>query len=901
MIDTVPIILSTDNNYALFAETTLASIYAHISKEKHYHIFVLYTDLEKRYIASLESFSRENFTVSCVCASAAVSKFSAMLSGRGHITASTFYRLFIPTLFPEYDTAIYVDCDVIFFDDIGELLSSPLGEHLIAGVRETYAIEEETARRAALGTDPNAYFNAGFIAINCSLWRKENVLEKCLFVLNSAPSGVLKLLDQDVLNIVCKGRVLFLAQEWNLLWHHDKGANDMVLACPVNEARMLHYVSRIKPWTDPSFELSRYFWQYAAMIPDYRELFAVPFKAYQNRIDNKNRELTMLNQLLAQEMLENEKLKKQLNKCQRFGKAKAMDKGLDKISVILPVFNREKIVPEAIESIIDQTYTNWELLIIDDGSSDGTGAVCDDYQAKDSRIRVFHIDNHGVSHARNVGLANVTGDWVAFIDSDDLYQPYAFSEMIAHSAGADMVATRTIVMPQYELRGSAAEEPVMMHTREDFVRLNNNWLTVEVWGKLYKRDRIFHRFDESFHLGEDRLFNVEFLSANDNISYVPVFAYIYRWQTTGNSLVAKFDNGYLFSAHELFVRQHQLFNSPDIDGVYLAEFVNAAVLSVYSIVNMDDLPEAIKLLFISSALEHTILQYRDKVKPDVVPPRYAEFWELLMTGDANKIYTAYKDYFDTREERSDPVSVPEPTMAFTMQAAGLTIRISHRYDLIRDKCRDYIVPDVAAPDLEIVSSPQRIIAAKKWCLEFDNNAITDEYAEYDSTPYIFYPLLAQYDALWLHSVVVEKDGAAYAFTALPGTGKSTHAQLWLRAFPDARIINGDNAIIRLLPDGQFFAYGTPFCGKEGHNVNVGVPLKGICFLQRAEENRISPMRAELSMPRLVSDNHCITPETMRKHLTLYRKLVSAVPCYTLECNMDIEAAYVAFNGMNNKD
>jgi hypothetical protein len=104
-----------------------------------------------------------------------------------------------------------------------------------------------------------------------------------------------------------------------------------------------------------------------------------------------------------------------------------------------------------------------------------------------------------------------------------------------------------------------------------------------------------------------------------------------------------------------------------------------------------------------------------------------------------------------------------------------------------------------------------------------------------------------------------------------------------------------------LEDGVFNAYGTPFCGKEGWQVNKGVKLCGICFLERAIENRISEMDKAFAYARLLRDNYNITPETLIAHMELYERLVEQVPVYRLECNMDIEAAYVARRGLTTKD
>lgn len=98
-----------------------------------------------------------------------------------------------------------------------------------------------------------------------------------------------------------------------------------------------------------------------------------------------------------------------------------------KISIIVPVYKVEQYLPKCIDSILSQTYPNWELLLIDDGSPDNSGKICDEYAQKDERIRVFHKENGGVSSARNLGIENSIGEWILFIDSDDWVETHLFS------------------------------------------------------------------------------------------------------------------------------------------------------------------------------------------------------------------------------------------------------------------------------------------------------------------------------------------------------------------------------------------------------------------------------------------------------------------------------------------
>ena len=93
------------------------------------------------------------------------------------------------------------------------------------------------------------------------------------------------------------------------------------------------------------------------------------------------------------------------------------------VSVIVPVYNAEKYLPACLDSLLAQSLTDFELLLVDDGSRDASGAICDEYAVRDSRIRVFHIPNGGVSAARNLGLDHARGEFVVFVDADDRVMP----------------------------------------------------------------------------------------------------------------------------------------------------------------------------------------------------------------------------------------------------------------------------------------------------------------------------------------------------------------------------------------------------------------------------------------------------------------------------------------------
>lgn len=199
------------------------------------------------------------------------------------------------------------------------------------------------------------------------------------------------------------------------------------------------------------------------------------------------------------------------------------------ISVIVPVYKAQDVLPRCIDSILAQTFHDFELLLIDDGSPDNSGEICDKYAAQDTRIRVFHQKNAGVSSARNCGLDYAVAPLVAFVDSDDYLAPAYFENLCSHTA--HMVVTgyegfggmKDMTEYQYNIYDKEQIGTfVVNHIKDCPVR--------SPWCKLYQRAVIESqhlRFDSSMHIGEDTLFVIRYLKACQTIITVPGCDYHY--------------------------------------------------------------------------------------------------------------------------------------------------------------------------------------------------------------------------------------------------------------------------------------------------------------------------------------------------------------------------------------
>lgn len=212
------------------------------------------------------------------------------------------------------------------------------------------------------------------------------------------------------------------------------------------------------------------------------------------------------------------------------------------ISIIIPVYNVAHYLEQCLESVINQTYNDWECILIDDGSKDNSGEICDKWGKIDSRFRIIHQINQGVSAARNRGIKESRGEYIVFIDSDDWVSPNYLKDM-TDTFQSDLIVSG--VIRHHSNNIESIYEPSQNHTfklNNEGVRylvdLNEKFLIFGPCAKLYKTSIInkYHiKFPTGTSLGEDLEFNFHYLEHVNNITTIQSNNYHYRIQTT-NSL-----------------------------------------------------------------------------------------------------------------------------------------------------------------------------------------------------------------------------------------------------------------------------------------------------------------------------------------------------------------------------
>lgn len=209
------------------------------------------------------------------------------------------------------------------------------------------------------------------------------------------------------------------------------------------------------------------------------------------------------------------------------------------ISVIVPVYKVEPYLRTCIDSILNQTFRDFELILIDDGSPDNCGVICDEYAAKDDRIVVIHQENGGVSAARNTGIdwvfANSESQWITFVDSDDLLAPTTLGHLFRHAktCNADIVTTYPTFF-SYESQLAAAPYHVVRFremTGQEACRhiyLRDEMVSVWAWGKLYKRSLLeIFRFPVG-KIHEDAALMPQILHTANTVIVLDAWLYFYR-------------------------------------------------------------------------------------------------------------------------------------------------------------------------------------------------------------------------------------------------------------------------------------------------------------------------------------------------------------------------------------
>ena len=202
----------------------------------------------------------------------------------------------------------------------------------------------------------------------------------------------------------------------------------------------------------------------------------------------------------------------------------------NKISIIVPVYKVEQYLDRCVNSILNQTYTNFEIILVDDGSPDNSPAMCDEWAKKDERIKVVHKQNGGVSSARNAGLKKATGKYIFFVDSDDEIEPNCLETLLnaLFENNAELAyAGSTSIGDKNKTRMLPKKDFVYdLTNKKHVVKLCTQTNYMSPW-KLFIKEKITDMFDESLNYGEDLIFNLNYFKNISKVAVVKKSVYLY--------------------------------------------------------------------------------------------------------------------------------------------------------------------------------------------------------------------------------------------------------------------------------------------------------------------------------------------------------------------------------------
>lgn len=294
------------------------------------------------------------------------------------------------------------------------------------------------------------------------------------------------------------------------------------------------------------------------------------------------------------------------------------------VSIIVPIYNSEKYIAKCVESIINQTYRNIEIILVNDGSKDDSAKICDDWAKKDNRIRVVHKVNGGVSSARNEGIKIAKGEFIQFVDADD-YLDFNYTESLVQCVDKNT----DLVIAGYTLINEKLEKNIKPFngfnkiaskdfTIDKFFNLFNQGMLSPVWNKLYKTSIIKNKFLENQKVGEDIIFNLNFLKNTINISISNTYGYYYVF--VSNSAIHRKRND-IFEEHLKLIKYFknyliEEFNKYDNES-YFNWITNVIIATLLQIPN-DEFENITQQILSSQEIVEYLKKYRPKCFKDKI-------------------------------------------------------------------------------------------------------------------------------------------------------------------------------------------------------------------------------------------------------------------------------------------
>lgn len=265
----IPIFFATDENYAPFLAVSLNSLLQNASKEYFYKIYVLTTSLSEETQSRIKKVLTPNSSIEYISLKNELDKIQDLFHLRDYYSKETYYRFFIPDLFPDYEKVLYLDCDIILLDDVSKLFNTDIKDYYAAAALEEVMQTVDvfgTYVEKSLGVPRDIYFNAGVLLINNKRFLKFKIAEKFVELSKRYTFRVTQ--DEDYLNVLLKDKVKILDLGWNKTAYKNPEFDD-------KDLKLIHYKINWKPWHYDNVLYQDYFWKYAKETDYYDQILAM--------------------------------------------------------------------------------------------------------------------------------------------------------------------------------------------------------------------------------------------------------------------------------------------------------------------------------------------------------------------------------------------------------------------------------------------------------------------------------------------------------------------------------------------------------------------------------------------------------------------------------------------------
>lgn len=285
----IPIFFAADDNYVPFLAVTLYSLEQNADTNFHYDIKILNADnisVENKF-KILAEFEKDGFDIEFVDVTPFIETISGKLHTRDYYSKTTYYRLLIPNMYPEYDKALYLDCDIVINDSISNLFCIDISDNYVGAIPDQSVLymsdEFKDYVENRIGVDSfKHYFNAGILVMNLKKLREIGFEDIFIKLLTSVKFDVAQ--DQDYLNVICKGHVKFIDETWNSM------PIPVDIKRPLKPA-LIHYNLSFKPWHIDNIIYEEYFWEYARKT-SYIETIMNIKKSYSKQMQENTERIT---------------------------------------------------------------------------------------------------------------------------------------------------------------------------------------------------------------------------------------------------------------------------------------------------------------------------------------------------------------------------------------------------------------------------------------------------------------------------------------------------------------------------------------------------------------------------------------------------------------------------------